>query len=125
MTAEIANDDQRLAAEGFIIGLQGELVDAVTRREILMARIRARIEAQEGDEARALLDELRRLPKKSQFAVRLAREKERLASNDPVIQRKIDALVSDTRQLIEKHLETRNAEELERQLRGANDAGGQ
>ena len=124
MTAEIVNDDRRLAAEGFIIGLQGELVDTVTRREILMARIRARIEAQEADEARALLDELRRLPKKSQFVVRLARERDRLASNDPVIQRKIDALVSDTRQLIDKHLETHNVEELERQLQSTKNANG-
>ena len=38
LTALIANDDQRLAAEGFITGLQEELVDVFARRKILMMR---------------------------------------------------------------------------------------
>ena len=71
LTAEISNDDQRLAAEGFITGLQEELVDVFARRKILMMRIRAAIEAKQFDRASELFDELRRLPTGEQFAARV------------------------------------------------------
>jgi len=118
-TAVVINDDQRLRVEGFITGLQEELVDLVTRREILMARVRARIEANKLDNAGELLDELRRLPSRSHFSMRIIREQERRNSNDPTSSRKVDLLLSDTGLLINKHLDPAPIEQLERELRTA------
>jgi hypothetical protein len=123
VTAEIANDDRRLEAEGFITGLQEELVDLVARREVLMSRIRARIEAKQLDKAGELLDELRRMPAAQQFVFRLTNAQQRLATSDAVVQHKVDALLADTRKLIDKHLDPRGIEDLEKQLRSAEEAG--
>ena len=119
LTAEIPDDDARLEAEGFVTGLQEELVDLVARREILMAGVRARIEAGQINRAEKLFDELGRLPNASQFLESVARERERLASKDPAIQAKIDALLADTCHLIDRHLDSNGIEELERELRTA------
>ena len=119
LTAEISNDDQRLAAEGFITGLQEELVNVFARRKILMMRVRAAIEAKQFDRASELFDELRRLPTGEQFAARVDKEQERLASNDASRQRKINMLLGDTRQIIDKQLDPREIEDLEQELRGA------
>jgi hypothetical protein len=119
LTAELANHDRRLEAEGFLFGLQEELVDLVARRTILMALVRMRIEAGQFDQAAEKMDELNRLPKALQFTMRITREQERLASPDVAIQKKIDAMLADTRQLIDKHLGSDEIEALDRQLRAA------
>jgi hypothetical protein len=119
LTAPIANDDHRLAAEGFITGLQEELVDVFARRKILMMRVRAAIEAKQFDKASELFEELRRLPTGEQFAARVDREQERLASNDPSVQKKINLLFGDTHQIIDKQLDPREIEDLDQELRGA------
>jgi hypothetical protein len=62
-TAEIPNDDRRLEAEGLASGLQYELIDLVTRREVLFARARARIKAGKFDEAEELIGQLLQLEK--------------------------------------------------------------
>ena len=119
LTADIPNDDQRLEAEGFVTGLQEELVDLVARREILLARIRTRIEAGQIDSAEKLLDELRHLPKGSQFLESIAREQGRLTSKDPAVQTRINSLLADTRHLIDLHLDPDSIEELEREMHAA------
>ena len=119
LTAEVAADDWRLEAEGLITGLQEELVDLVARREVLIARIRARIQAKQLDKAGQLADELRRLPAVQQFLLRLTNMRQKLVSNDAAVQRKIDALLADTRKLIDKHLDPRGIDEIERELTSA------
>ncbi|OHB66747.1 MAG: hypothetical protein A2V70_09975 [Planctomycetes bacterium RBG_13_63_9] len=125
IVAEIADDDERLEAEGFITGLQEELVDLVTQREVLIARIRARIEAGEFDEAAEVVDQLRRLPSESEFDRILAEQQKRIRSANPAAQAKINALFGDTRKLVGKHLDPAVVEDLWQQLRKARgDVGG-
>ena len=121
--APIPNDDQRLGAEGFITGLQEELFDLVAREKILAAMAHIRIESKQFDKAAELIDELRRLPTAQQFDMRLVAEQERLATNDASMQKKIDMLMGDTRQLIDKWLDPQVIDDLEHDLRDARAAG--
>jgi hypothetical protein len=124
LTAEIADDEGRLEAEGVITGLQERLVDLVTRREVLYVRAKRQIDDRKFDEARQLIDELRRLPDAAQFTLRLENEKKRIGTDDPLVQAQIDALFDDTRKLIDKHLTPNLAEQLWQDLRKAQGAAG-
>jgi hypothetical protein len=124
--APIANDDQRLEVEGFITGLQEELVDVVTRREVLLTRTRARIEKGELPEASKLVEELRTLQTADDFGQKLnsAQKQSRYRADDPVRQAKIERLFQDTRKLIIKHLDAKVLDEISQELRQAARAAG-
>jgi hypothetical protein len=121
--APVPNDDQRLGAEGFITGLQEELFDLIAREKILAASARKRIDDKQFDKAADIIDELRRLPTAQQFNMRLIAEQERLATNDVGMQKKIDLLMSDTKQLIDKWLDPQVIDDLDHDLRDAKAAG--
>jgi hypothetical protein len=126
VTAELANHERRLEAEGFLAGLQEELVDLVARRKILMALIHMRMEAGLFDEAAEKMEELNKLDKALKFTMRISQQQDRLVCPDKSIQKKIDTMLTDTRQLIEKHLGNDEIEALDRELRAArNDAKGE
>ena len=124
--APIANDDQRLEVEGFITGLQEELVDVVTRREGLLTRARARIEEGKLPEACELVDELRTLQTADDFnrVLTSAQKQRRYRADDPVRQAKIELLFQDTRKLIIKHLDAKALEAVSQELRRAAQAAG-
>ncbi len=125
IVAPVPNDDQRLGAEGFITGLQEELFDLVAREKILAAMVEKRINAKQFGSAADLIDELRRLPTAQQLDLRLVAERERLATSDPIIQKKIDMLMDDTRKLIDKWLDPQTIDDLDRELRDARAAAGE
>ena len=116
ISAPIANDDQRLRAEGFIKGFEEELVDLVTRREVLLAQIRTRMDAGQYDEAESLIRQLRRLKTRDELGRSLGQEKIRLTSDDAAVQHKIDAMFDDTRKLLQQHLDPETVEQLAREL---------
>ncbi|NUQ61327.1 MAG: hypothetical protein HUU20_02495 [Pirellulales bacterium] len=119
ITAPVPDDDQRLEAEGFVNGFQEELVDLVTRREVLVARIRSRIQAGKLNEAEALLSELRLMKNREEFRRDLDREQKKIFSEDPVVQRRIDTLFSDTHKLLQRYLDPAQVEQLVRELADA------
>ena len=119
-TAEIPNDDRRLEAEGLVSGLRQDLVDLVARREVLFARTRARIKAGKFDEAEELIGQLLRLQKSERvLASTVALERRRARAEDPGMQRKIDALFSDTQKLLRKHFLPGAIQQLRQELRSA------
>lgn len=113
LIAQVPDDDRRLEAEGLIVGLQENLVDLVVRRAILAAQARNRIEEGKLDEAGKFIDELRRLRTQQQFLLELQQQRQRLVSDDPVIQKKIDKLFDDTTKLLGSYLLPREIESLE------------
>ncbi len=115
----IANDDQRLAAESFVAKLQDELVDLVTRREILIARIRHRLEKRETEKASQLLDALRRLPDRNDFRRAMLLNKKRLVSPDPAVQARIDQMFAKTEQLVAYYLDPAPIQKLIEEVRQA------
>jgi len=118
-TAQIANDDQRLEAEGFITGLQEELVDLVTRREVLLAQVAKRMEKKEFDEAAKLVRQLRGLESREDFDLYLLEEQKKVFSSDRLIQAKIDQMFRKTRELVNEYLDPAVIDQLDRQVRSA------
>jgi len=120
LTVQIPDDDQRLEVEGFITGLQEELVDLVIRREVLMARARARIESGRLDDAKELIDEIPRLEKaQSKLSRDLASLRRHARAADPSMQAKIETLIADTEALLKKHLAPDAVDTLRKQLEKA------
>ncbi len=122
MTTEIANDDLRLWAEGFNFALQEELLDIVARQRIYDVLIKARIEDGKLEQAEKMLEMLRKLPTNEQFSLRVLQEKNRFATNDYVVQKKIDRFLNDTITAIHRYLNPQTLVELDRMLRDAKEA---
>ena len=118
-TAEIADDDRRLEAEGFYRDLQEEFFDQIARKRILMQRVRARIESKEFEKASELLVEFRGLPADQEFLSRVDRDQEKFAVKDAAVQKKVNAIADNARQLIGKNIKPEAVRELEQDLRAA------
>ena len=117
--APVANDDQRLQIEGFIDGLQKEVIEVVTRREVYMHIIRARLEAGEKEKATELLQRLLDLPSRDTYLARL-RARERLVfTNDDRVQRKVQQLFADTRELLNRYLDPAPVDKVATEVRAA------
>ncbi len=119
LTAEIPDDSLRLEAEGFITGLQESLVDWVARRQLLSARIRARLEANEIDDAQRLVIELRQLGPSEQFVQALKAQRRKSVSDDPRVQVKLDKLFNDTQEAIKRFAGDTEIKQLESELAAA------
>jgi hypothetical protein len=119
LQAPLRNDDLRLEAEGFLLGIQESLVDLVARREVLSSRIRQRIESGKFEEAEQLLNELRRLDTQDDFARRVQQRKQSLSSVSPEVQQKIDELFAETRALLGQYLDPKRVQQLQTQLDAA------
>ena len=115
----LRNDEARLEAEGFLLGVQESLVDLVARREILAARINSRIENKKLDEAESLLNELRRLPTSENFENRVQQRKQLLSVSDAYAQDQIDRLFADTRDLFRQFLSPQKVRDLQDKLQQA------
>lgn len=117
LTAYVPDDDDRMEAEGFVAGVQEQLVDLVARREVLLARARNRLETGRTDEAKALLEQLEALKRTRDSLEQelTAREKANL-SGDPAVRSKIEALLSDAKKLLAQHMDDRVLLELSKQL---------
>jgi hypothetical protein len=118
----IVDDDQRLEAEGFVIGIQQELVDIVSRRAMLTARAKSHLKAGKLDDAAPLIQELHVLGNRAKLAALIDQEKKRTFSEDPAMQRKIKLMFDDTRDLLIEYVDPKEAEELAEELRKAREA---
>jgi hypothetical protein len=115
----IADDDQRLAAEGMVTGLQENFVELVANRAVLMSRIRARIREGKLDEAKLLMEELRKLGRQDDLSLMIDLRKRTAASPDARMQRKIDRLFEDTREIVNHFLNQSEINRLESELAAA------
>jgi hypothetical protein len=105
--AAVADDDDRLAVEGYITGLQEEIVDLVARRAMLVARIRARLDDGKLEDAQQLLSELRQMRGRDELGVVLNEQRRKYFSSDLVVRRKVDKLFNDTREVMVRNLDPR------------------
>lgn len=115
----VPGDDRRLEAEGFVAGLQEELVDLVTRRQILLTRAETYLEEGKLDAAGKLVEEILALKDRNDFAELIDQKKKGIYTEDRAVQAKIDALFADTQKLLERHLDPAPVDELVRRLRAA------
>jgi hypothetical protein len=115
----LADDEMRLRAAARLSSLREDIVDVVARRTIFMARVRQQIEEKNFDAARELLSSLDDLPGTTQFRLSLDRDAQMLQTNDAQVQRRIDKLFSNTRNLLGKFLNPRPIGSLHEELRQA------
>jgi len=123
LTAQIANDDQRLEAEGFVTGLQEELIDLVTRREVLLAQARRSLANRELDRAGELIRQVRSLDTREDFSLYLSQEKAKIFSPDKLVQAKINSMFNKTQRLVNQYLDPAPIDQLAGQLHQARTAG--
>ncbi len=118
-TAEIADEDVRLALEGYLSSVSDRVVDLVARREILIARARNRMTDGKLGEAEKFFDELRRLPTHEQIAQEISAERNRNTSGDPAVQIKLDKLVSESKKMLRRFLDPIPIEKLRTEMNQA------
>jgi len=105
LTAEVPDDAPRLAAEGFVKGLQGQLMDLEAQRRILAERIRLRIKEGKLPEAEQLLEELKQLPTRNDLIRQLDQQQnQQVVSPNAIVQGRIDRLYGDMREALGKYL---------------------
>lgn len=112
--AEVAlpDDEARLTAEAYLSGIQDELVDLVTARTIMVARMRARMIAADWDAAQRIRDQLLRLKPREIFSSELTRQQQKIFCPDPVGQKQIDQMFSEMQRLIQVYLNPAEIEQL-------------
>lgn len=121
--APLADDRKRLEAEAKLVGIREELIDIVARRNILAARTRAKISANDLEGARALIRELEQMPTATEFEQQRIRQQERLIeSSDPGIQKRIEKMFSDTRDVLAEFLAPGLVQQLKQEVAGGSTA---
>jgi len=123
LTADLAGDDRRLQAEGFVTGMQGKIMDLVARRAIVATRIKKRANEGRLDEAAKLLEEFRALPSKEDITRQLDQTQIKLTSPNKRVQDKIDRLFNDTRKLLDKFVLSNQLRQLEAEVGGLGGGG--
>jgi hypothetical protein len=114
--AEVADDDQRLVAEGIIVGFQERLVDLIARRQVAIVRIRARLEDNKLDEAKKMLEELRLMGRQEDYINEIRIQKNRAVSKNKQMQKKIDKLFDDTEQVVIRYLNSAEVDKLDSEI---------
>jgi hypothetical protein len=115
----LPDDDARLAAEARLSALREDLIDVVARRNILIARVRQKIDKNDFEGAQDLLRSLDELPGKPQFDLTINSAKRLLRSDDPLMQRRIDQLFQATQSLTAQFLDMKPVNEVHNELREA------
>jgi len=124
LSAALIDDDPRLAVEGFIVGLQEELIDAVARREVLLRQADQELTAGKLVEADATLAGIRALGSRNQYLAILSERRKTVTTVDAAIRKKVDKLFQDTRTVIVKYLDPQRLDELTARLVAARGASG-
>ncbi len=113
------DDTQRVAAEGFLSGIQTALIDLVARRESLTNRIRNRIGAGDLHQAEDLIERFRQLPTQADFKRQIQQQQQTLDVTDAQLRRRVDTLFVDTYKILGKYLEPGRLRELNAELASA------
>ncbi|HVX12126.1 MAG TPA: hypothetical protein VHC22_13175 [Pirellulales bacterium] len=116
LKVEVADDDQRLLAEGIINGFQERFVDLIARRQVAFAQIRARLEESKPAEAKTLLDAVRGLGRQEDLINEIRIQKQQAVSDDRRIQKKIDKLFDDTQEVVIRYLNSTEIDKLESEI---------
>jgi hypothetical protein len=95
------------------------MIDLAAQRQMLMARIKYKIDEEEIEKAGELMSQFRDLPTKDAFARRLADLRKSSQVEDGAIQRQIDRLFEDTEAVLGRYLTAAPIDDLQKQLDAA------
>ncbi|MBN1854078.1 MAG: hypothetical protein JW829_15225 [Pirellulales bacterium] len=119
MEVPLPEDEARLRAEGKLTALRNNLIDLVTRRSILIVRIRTRLDAGDIDGAKRLFEQLDDLPRRLEFHRDIEQQEQLAKSNDPQTQRRIDGLFTRTKAVLGSFLDPRELTRLQDDINAA------
>ncbi len=114
-TLSLPNDDRRLEAEGIVQAVQTEVIDLVARREILAARIRNKLEKNDIESAKKLLETYRTLRTRDDLSRKLEADMKRILPTLPperLTRIRVEKLFSDAQILLSKFLDPAAADRL-------------
>ncbi|MCS7238117.1 MAG: hypothetical protein NZ899_07590 [Thermoguttaceae bacterium] len=117
VVAEIPSDDERLEAEGILLGVQQELLEVVTRRQLLIARIRRLLQLGQPERARQVFEQLQSLRSRDDLRRYLLTQRKRLVAREPATQKRIDQMFTKTEELLNVYLDPAPINELAAKLR--------
>lgn len=116
----IADNVTRLQAQAEAQVVREELIDLVARRAIMMGRVKSMLKQGRVEDAKELMGELDALPSPSVFGRTIENAARRIPpSDDPSVQKRIDALFSSTREMLSKYLSTRPITDLQNEVNAA------
>lgn len=116
----IADNVTRLQAQAEAQVVREELIDLVARRAIMMGRVKSMLKQGRVDDAKELMGELDALPSPSVFGRTIENAARRIPqSEDPSVQKRIDALFASTREMLAKFLSTRPITDLQAEVNAA------
>ena len=119
----IADNVTRLQAQAEAQVVREELIDLVARRAIMMGRVKSMLKQGRIEDAKELMGELDALPSPSVFGRTIENAARRIPqSDDPSVQKRIDALFSSTREMLSKFLSTRPITDLQNEVNAAANA---
>lgn len=118
MTANVLDDDPRLAAESYIKSLQSRVTDLVARREVLAVRARAKVAKGDIAAARKLVEEYRSLTTSAQLTRELEETKRRMSNVGGINGKRIDKLFLDAHKLLQGFLDPAAADKLAAEIEG-------
>ena len=118
-TADIVDDSQRLEAEGFLKGIQEQMIEVRARQQVYGLRIRKQIADKNLERAEELLDELRSLQTRDDLTRKMRDRQSDLTSPNRAIQSRIDKMFRDTRTLLQKHMTIGEVDKLRVELNEA------
>ena len=100
---KVPDDEVRIVAESVLMGIQEEVIDQITLRMILKARIeKYEVTGNTQGFAKAK-SELERLKSREQFLTQLELERRKYSSPDPIVQRRLEKMFDTTQKIIHQY----------------------
>jgi hypothetical protein len=112
VTANVLDDDPRLAVEAYIKSLQSRVTDIVARRRILEVRARAKLKKGDFAGARKLVEDYRNLTTGAQLTRELEDTQRRTSNVGGVTGKRIEKLFLDAHKLLQGFLDPAGADKL-------------
>ncbi len=116
---ELVNDRERLEMEGYITGIQEEMVGVFTQREVLIRLINTKLDDKEVEEAQELMEKLQQLPTARSFRSRLSGRRSGFFTGDQYAAIHINKMFDDTERVLDRFFTTAPISELQRRLENA------
>jgi hypothetical protein len=112
ITANVLDDDPRLAAEAYVKSLQSRVTDLVARRQILEVRIRNKLKKGDFAAAKQLVADFRNLPTGAQLTRELEDTQRKMSNVSGVTGKRIEKLFLDAHKLLQSFLDPGAADKL-------------
>jgi hypothetical protein len=122
VSMQVPDDAPRLQVEGSLAMVQGDLIDIVSRRVVMLARAVSLARKEQFDEAEKLLAEVDAQPSVASFesrilAIRVPAVEKAQANRDRSQEKRIRMMCREVEELVRKHLDRRRVDDAKAEVR--------